>query len=593
LREQHYALGLAKPLECGSPLPLFAGFGVRQPSAAFRVGENPVTSAGFSYLRLGISRLFFLLTLVLPALTGCLRHEPRADIVIVNGAEPESLDPAIASGQPDQRVVRNLFEGLTRLDPQTAAPKPALAERWDISPDGITYTFHLRSNAVWSTGEPITAEDVIFSWRRIIAPATACEYSGQLFFVKNAEQIATNGITDITRLGVRALNPHTVQVELVSPTPFFLDLCAFFTLAVVPRQAIEKHGDRWLMTRPLPVSGTHLLESWRINDKVRLRKNPRHWDAANIRNEVVDILPIEAPMTALNLYETGQADIIWDKGLIPSELMDTLIKRPDCHTFDYLGSYFIRFNVTRAPLNDARVRKALALVCEKRRIVERITRAGERVSSAFTPYGTANYQPPEGLGYDPVQARRLLAEAGFANGAGFPTLRYLFNTSKVNEQIGVELQQMWKKELGVNIELQQQEWKVYLASQSALNYDLSRSSWVGDYNDANTFLDLFMSNNGNNRTGWKNPQYDRLIRQANSLVDVKKRAELLARAETLLVREDLPIAPLFSYKGVTFFDSTKVDGIYFNIVDEHPLYAIGRKDRPSAKNQSRAQVNNL
>jgi oligopeptide transport system substrate-binding protein len=424
------------------------------------------------------------------------------------------------------------------------------------------------------------ADDVVYSWRRVVDPATACEYSGQMFFVKNAEQIATNGITDITQLAVHAVNPHRLRVELVSPTPFFLDLCAFFTLAVVPRRAIEKHGDRWLVERPVPVSGTHLLESWRINDKVRLRKNPRHWDAANIRNEVVDILPIENPMTALNLYETGQADIIWDKNLIPSELMDTLIKRPDCHTFDYLGSYFVRFNVTRPPLNDVRVRKALAMVCEKNRIVERITRAGERVASAFVPYGTANYQPPEGLAYAPDEARRLLAEAGFPNGAGFPALRYLFNTGKVNEQIGVELQQMWKKELGINVELQQQEWKVYLASQSALNYDLSRSSWVGDYNDANTFLDMFMSNNGNNRTGWRNAEYDRLMREANSQVDVAKRAGLLQQAEIKLVREDVPIFPLFNYKGVNFFDATRITGVYFNVLDEHPIHAIERKPAP-------------
>src|SRR6185503_5550981 len=235
-------------------------------------------------------------------LTGCVRQAPRAESVIMNGAEPESLDPAVVTGQPDQRVVRALFEGLTRLDPETASPIPGLAERWDISPDGRTYTFYLRSNAVWSTGEPITAEDVVYSWRRVVDPATGSEYSGQLFFVKNGEQIATNGIRDLTQLGVHALNDRTVQVELVNPTPFFLDLCAFYTLMVVPRQTVEKYKDRWLLAKPLPVSGPYLLESWRINDKIRVRKNPRHWDAANTRNDVADILPIESPMTALNLY---------------------------------------------------------------------------------------------------------------------------------------------------------------------------------------------------------------------------------------------------------------------------------------------------
>lgn len=529
---------------------------------------------------LRISRRAFCFSLGFLFLTaGCGRNERRADIVIVNGAEPATLDPATATGQPDLRAIRALFEGLTRPDPKTARPIPGLAERWDISPDLRTYTFYLRTNARWSTGELITADDVVYSWRRVADPLTASEYSGQLYFVKNAEAINTGKLKDITQLGIQALDRHTVRVELVSPTPFFLDLCAFFTLAIVPRQAIEKYGDRWLNSRPLPVSGAYLLDAWRLNDKIRLRKNPLYWDAASTATEVVDLLPIESAMTALNLYETGQADIIWDKGLIPSELMDVLSKRPDCHVFDYLATYFIRFNVTRPPLNDVRVRKALSLVIDKDRIVRRITRAGERVASTITPYGVAGYELPAGLGYEPREARRLLAEAGFAEGKGFPTLRYLFNSNKQNEQIGVELQQMWKRELGIDIQLRQQEWKVYLDSQSRLDYDLSRSSWVGDYNDPNTFLDIFMSQNGNNRTGWKSDLYDQLMRHANAEIDPAKRAALLQKAEILLVREEVPIAPVYFFSGVNFYDFTKIEGIYNNVIDEHPIYAIRRKGK--------------
>jgi oligopeptide transport system substrate-binding protein len=509
--------------------------------------------------------------------TGCARLEEPADLVIINGAEPESLDPAIITGQPDGRVVGALFDGLTRFNPKTATPEPALAERWDISGDGRVYTFHLRPNLVWSTGEPITAADVVYSWRRALDPATASDYAGQLFFLKNAEDFNAGKIKDPGEVGVQALGPRTVRAELVGPTPFFLDLCAFRTLAVVPRQAIEKHGDRWLMERPLPVSGAYQLEFWRIHDRIRVRKNPLYWDAANTQNELVDFLPVEAATTALNLYETGIADIIWDKGLIPPELLDLLTQRPDCHRFAYLGTYFFRFNLTRPPFNDLRVRQALALAIDKQRIVEKITRGGEKTAAHFTPPGLPNYEPPAGLGYDPARARQLLAEAGFPNGAGFPSFEYLFNSNKLHEQIAVELQQMWRKELGVRMELRQTEWKVYLAALTALEFDVCRSGWIGDYVDPNTFLDMFMSNNGNNRTGWKNERYDQLVRDANQLTDVSRRMKLLQEAERLLVLEELPIVPLYFYAGINLFDPARIEGIYQNLLDEHPINSIRKK----------------
>jgi oligopeptide transport system substrate-binding protein len=507
---------------------------------------------------------------------GCAKKETSADIVILNGAEPESLDPAIITGQPDGRIVSALWEGLMRLDPKTATPVPALAESWEISPDGKIYTFHMRTNAVWSTGEPITADDIVYSWRRVANPATASDYSGQLFFVKNAEAINTGQIKDLSQLGVQALDPHTLRVELIGPTPFFLDLCAFRTLYAVPRWWIEKHGDRWLMEKPLPTSGQYTLDAWRIHDKIRIRKNPRHWDAGSAQNEVVDFLPIESASSALNLYETGQADVIIDKNLIPGELMDVLSKRRDCHTFPYLGTYFYRYNITRKPFDDPRVRKALAMAVNKNLIVEKITKAGERPATNLTPPGTANYTAPQGIPYDLTAAKKLLAEAGYPDGKGFPAFEYLFNTSEQHKQIAVELQAMWEQ-LGIHMELRQTEWKVYLAAQSTLDFQTTRSSWIGDYNDPNTFLDMFMSNNGNNRTGWKNPRYDELVRKANSTLDKTERARLLAEAETILIRDDLPIVPLFFYVGINFFDPDKISGLYNNILDEHSIQTLRKK----------------
>ena len=259
--------------------------------------------------------------------------------------------------------------------------------------------------------------------------------------------------------------------------------------------------------------------------------------------------------------------------------MDLLKRQSDCHLFNYLATYFFRFNVTRKPLDDPRVRKAFALTVDKNRIVEKITKGGEEPAHHFTPTGIANYQPPEGLDYDPDQARRLLAEAGFPGGKGFPVFQYLLNSRKLSEQIAIEMQEMWRRELGIRIELRQMEWKVYLATQSKMDYDLSASSWVGDYNDPNTFLDLWMSNNGNNRTGWKNDRYDQFLDDGNSQTDPRQREQLLQQAETLLVRDEVPIVPLWFFKGISFFDDRRIEGIYVtnNIVDEHPIYAIRRR----------------
>jgi oligopeptide transport system substrate-binding protein len=518
-------------------------------------------------------------------ISGC-RREPPADVVIINGTEPDSLDPAVVTGMPEMRVCKALFEGLTKLDARTAQPVPALAERWDVSPDGRIYTFHLRTNALWSTGKPITADDVMWSWLRVLSPQTAGDYTAVLFYVKGVENYYTNKVKDASQLGFRALDGRTFEVELNHPVVFFLDLCALPALAVLPRDVIEKHGDRWLHAQPLPTSGAFWLEAWRVNDKVRLRRNPNYWDAANTASEIIDVLPTGSPNTALNLYITGVADVVWDKDLVPSELMDVLTRRPDFHSYDYLGTFFYRFNVTRKPFNDPRVRKAFALATDKERIIRKITRGAERPAWNFVPDGTANYQPPPGLRFDPEQGRKLLAEAGFPGGKGFPPMQYTFfsaagGAAKLYGKIAVELQQMWRDELGVQIELRQIERKIFYSAQSRLEYDMSTSSWIGDYNDANTFLDCFLSNSGNNRTGWKNARYDELVHEANRQTDPKRRAALFQQAETILVTDEAPIVPVYFYAGINYFDSNKIYGIWQNVLDEHPMQFIGKKSRGS------------
>jgi oligopeptide transport system substrate-binding protein len=289
-------------------------------------------------------------------------------------------------------------------------------------------------------------------------------------------------------------------------------------------------------------------------------------------------LPIETAMTAYNFYQSGVADLMMDKGLTPPGLMSELKQMPDFNSAPFLGNYFIRFNVTKPPFNDPRVRLAFSLAVDKDLIVNKITRAGEIPATSFVPPKTATYHSPPGYVRDPAKARQLLAEAGFPEGKGFPRIEYLYDAKKINESIAVELQAMFQRELGVQIGLKPQEWKVYLNSQSRLDYHFCRSSWVGDYNDPNTFLDMFVTDGGNNRTGWSNAEYDRLIAEAARELDTNRRNEIFRRAETLLVSEEAPICPLYYYVGIQLYDPKKWGGIQSNVLDEHPLRTIYRKD---------------
>ena len=276
-----------------------------------------------------------------------------------------------------------------------------------------------------------------------------------------------------------------------------------------PGSAIEKYGDRWLHAEPLPASGAFTLGDWRLNSRVRVLRNPRYWDAANTASEIIDLLPIGSANTALNLYQTGAADVVWDKDLVPFELLDVLMKRPDFHTFDFLGTYFFRFNTTRAPFNDPRVRRAFALATDRARLVRKLFPTGEKPAFHFVPDSTANYRPP---GRAAVRSRASAPIAGrrrFRGRQGLSRRAIRLPSAaggagNVQGKVAVELQQMWRDALGVNVELRQIERKIFYNSQSRLDYDLSASSWVADYNDPNTFLDLFTANSGNNRTGWKN-----------------------------------------------------------------------------------------
>lgn len=510
-------------------------------------------------------------------LSGCEGRGPRADLVFVNGAEPETLDPAIITGQPEGRIVHALFEGLCTFN-REGRPVPGVAERWDISEDATVYTFHLREDAQWSDGRPVTAQDFVRSWQRTLTPATGSQYNYMLDPIKNARAYANGELGDFSLVGVSVPDPHTLVVKLESPTPYFLDLCAFPTLHPVPVDLIERLGDDWIKPQHLINNGAYTLEEWRINDRIRLRKNPHYWNRNHVALETVDILPISKDSVAFNFYESGLADLVMDKGLAPISLMDELKTRRDFHAAPFLGVYFLRFNCAEGPFQDERVRKAFAMTVNKRTLVEKITRAGELTAGAFVPPGIADYEGAEGLPYDPEAARHLLAEAGYPGGKGFPFVRYLFNESQQNESLAVELRDMWRRELGVTVQLARQEWKVYLNSLSSLDYGIARSSWVGDYPDPNTFLDMFLTDGGNNRTGWSSETYDQLLAEAARETDPAKRLKILHEAEKFLLKVAAPIAPIYYYVGIQLYDPDKIGGISPNVLDEHPIREMFRKD---------------
>ncbi len=515
-------------------------------------------------------RLAFLLLVAAALLGGCGRPPRRADLVVLNGAEPESLDPAIITGQPEGRLVYALFEGLTSLN-AAGLIKPGVAESWDTSGDKRTYTFHLRHNARWTNGDPVTAADFVNSWRRALAPETASEYSYQLYYVRNGRPFNEGTLKDFSQVGVHAEDTWTLRVELENPTPFFLDLCSFSTLLPVHIPTVEKEGDQWIKPGRMVNNGAYALAEWRINDRVRLEKNPYYWDREHVAMQTVDVLPISKAITALNFYLSGIADLMMDKGLVPPALLGDLKKKPYFHSAPFLGTFFLRYNVTKKPLDDPRVRQALSMVIDKELLVNKITRGGEHPAASMVPPGTAGYEPPPGLVRDPERARALLAEAGFPGGKGFPILNFLYSEGELNEALAVELQNMFRKELGINISLLRQEWKVYLNSLSSLDYDICRSSWVGDYPDPNTFLDMFVTDGGNNRTGWSSKAYDADIAAAAREADTGKRFDIFRRAEHLLVDEAAPVTPLFFYVGIQFYDPARLGGVEANLLDEHRI----------------------
>ena len=489
---------------------------------------------------------------------------------INNMVEPESLDPGVVTGVPEHRILSNLFEGLTTTDPKDLSPRPGMAASWTVSRDGTVYTFKFR-DARWTDNKPVTAHDFVYAWERVLNPKMGAKYAQQLFYLKNGEDYNKGQTTDFSQVGVKALDDRTLQVTLRCPTAYFLDLTSFYTLYPVPRWAIEAHGKDWVKPGKIVSNGPFRLVSWVPQKELVLEKNPQHWDAGTVRLQKVVFLPTDDVNTAYKQFLAGESD--WVPTVPPAQI-DGARNRAEFYVSPYLGTYYFRFNLTKPPINDIRVRKALSMAVDRESLTKFVTKAGEIPTSTFVPAGMRGYEGVRGLAFDVAGAKKLLADAGYSDGKGFPKVELLYNTNELHRVVTQAVQQMWKEHLGIQVDLTNVEWKVYLARQSSLDYQISRAGWIGDYVDPNTFLDMWITGGGNNQTGWSNKRYDDLISQAAcKIVNAKDRMRALQEAEKFLVADEVPIMPLYTYvnKGML---SRRVKGWLPKILDQHPLKYI-------------------
>lgn len=380
-------------------------------------------------------------------------------------------------------------------------------------------------------------------------------------------------LLDFSEVGIRATGDLTLEIRLANPTPYFLSLLGFYPLSPVNRECVERYPfPLWTRPEHLVSNGPFLLHSRRIRDRVRMVKNPTYWDAENVHLNVVDALAVESAATALNMYMTGEVDFI--KSVPVTAVQELLAQnREDFQPTEYFGTYYYRLNTTRAPLDDPRVRRALNMAIDKRSIVENVTRAGQIPARGLVPPNLPGYESALCDDYNPEEARRLLAEAGYPGGRGFPSgFQLMYNTNDMHQSIAELVQSQWKRELGIDVEIRGQEWAAYLSRQKNLEYWVSRAAWIGDYLDPNTFLDMFVTGGANNQTGWGNPEYDRLISAASVETDPQKRLEMLHQAEVILM-DQMPIIPVYFYVTISM-QRPYVKGWYHNIQDVHPLVGV-------------------
>lgn len=503
------------------------------------------------------------------------------EFVFNNAAEIESLDPQFITGSPDNNIACQVYEGLLTRQADWVSVAPGQAESYTVSKDGRVYTFKLRKNLKWSDGSPLTAKDFEYSWLRAIDPKTMASYAYWLTDNIVGADAFNKAPTpeNAKKVMAKALDDLTFQVTLIKPLGYFPQIVAETIMWPVKKEVVEKYKDQFTRPENFVGNGPYKLVEWKIKDKIVLEKNPYYWDASQVSLKRVVAYPIEDRQTGVNLFKQGKLDWTGNHGA-PNSLVPSFKSDPNFRIFQGFISYFYRVNTKAKPLDDRRVRQALSLAIDRKQLVESVTRGGEIPSDHLIPDNVGKYKSPStfiGTDYraNVEKAKKLLAEAGYAGGKGMKPIRILYNTDENHKKIALTIQQMWRKELGVESTLINQEWKVYLKNQNAMDFDVSRSGWQGDYPDPINFLELFTASSGNNNTGWTNPQFDQLLSKANAMQDEKKRWGVLAEAEGMFL-EDAAIIPLYTYTNFGFL-RPEVKGFKMNLVDRPYVRYLSKK----------------
>lgn len=493
-----------------------------------------------------------------------------------NGGEPKSLDPHLVTGLIEERLLSSLFEGLTNVDLETMQPIPGVAESWEVSPEGLVYTFHLRADARWSNGDPVTAEDFAYSWRRMLSPALAAEYAYMFYLIDGAEAFNTGKTSDFGQVGVRMADIQKIEVRLRAPAPYFLILLSHFSFFPVHRATIEAHGamtDRdtaWTRPGNHVSNGAFAIASWSPGKEIIAERNQHYWGSANVKLERVLFFPIQDPSVEERMFRAGELDIT--NQLPSAKVAAYRADHPEQLRIDpSIATEFVRFNTTRKPFDDARVRMAFALAIDRVAIVEHVMRAGQKPAESFVPPGLGGYEYGTHGGddvatrhtFNPEVARSLLAEAGYAGGAAFPAVAMIYDTNDNNRRYCEALQNMWKQQLGIEVQLQNSDGKTWLSRMIALDYDLARSFWVADYPDPSNFLEMFYGASGNNRTGYEDREfYEGNLSEAARSSDPAERNQWFDTAERRLLTA-APITPVY-YQTRPFLKSPRVTGMTSN-----------------------------
>ena len=474
----------------------------------------------------------------------------KQTLVRNNGSEVQSLDPHKIEGVPESNINRDLFEGLLISDVD-GKPSPGVAEKWE-NKDFKVWTFHLRKDAKWSDGTPVTAQDFVYSWQRLANPNTASPYASYLQYghIVNIDDIIA-GKKPITDLGVKALDDHTFEVTLSEPVPYFYKLLVHSSVSPVPRAAVEKFGEKWTQPANIVTNGAYKLKDWVVNERIVLERNTNYWDNAKTVINQVTYLPISSEVTDVNRYRSGEIDMTYNN--MPIELFQKLKKEipNEVHVDPYLCTYYYEINNQKAPFNDVRVRTALKLALDRDIIVNKVKNQGDLPAYSFTPPYTdgAKLVEPEWFKWSQEkrneEAKKLLAEAGYT--AEKPlTFDLLYNTSDLHKKLAIAAASIWKKNLGANVKLENQEWKTFLDTRHQGNYDVSRAGWCADYNEPTSFLNMVLSDSSNNTVHYKSPAFDKLIADTLKVTDEAQRSELYSKAEQQLDK-DSAILPVYYY----------------------------------------------